>query len=892
MAMESAARKFDTSKSEDAEIVSEEKRSPEDVWAGKYWEKIKEENPDPKNAEAVRKETEKILSGDLENALKTGKLELSVFDQNLTDLDREKIFAYSKFAKDNKYKIGAFKLDESGTKVSAEISKERGKVIDFNAYKERISDLFSPEVKVAGAKKAMEIFSESLKNAFEFGKDKIRGVNVDPKEILSKFDKKKIFGTKAKNFLGGMAVGAVTRASVKWATGLAGGVFVGVASGAIAGGTWEGIKAYRAESKKIQELFAKKEELYKRAEQIGKENIGLKESLDKYFEFDVLEQTLPELSKDKKGLYKELVKELGLNSERWKSVKKGAVKGAIMGGLGGALGGVVGNYLGEYFQGSSEAGAAIKEGKRAIGKEAFEQIQSEVTDTYSKTYEKITAAGLANLDMQEFKITARPGDSATTISRRLFKNFIAGKIVLGDYVQYSPEELVIAEDMYKNEILAQLDGKTMQPGETFTGRGANLRSTLERAAGYSDAGKANVRSEFVSKISKSELESMMDYSPPSEEASTYSKAVLEEAEQKATAAISVHDVTEGIGADAAQRIHDKIRDKAVAKAIEQGKNSFFENLFSTVGAAYLAEQGEVVERYINRKRKAKEPVREYRHADDFNEGDSGLMPERKPETEYVELKKEDAIRGTKEFEKDERTHVKPIGLENYEYVEDPDVELKEAKPEKKLEAKTETKPKKEKSEKKIPDDQVFKYFEDKGIAEKFMLKPDEIKYKVRTPNTVKIFSSYEKMARWFNSLSQKKKEWLWDQEVNANEPAIKMDLPDRLQEFMKASELNRASFNAEVDRLIKDMFGVRESATIETPRKSEEKNAAKIPGVIALEDLTPEDEYYKDNSDWTEEEFRKRINRETKDRNLRNLTESLGERELEKKKNNLNEDAA
>src|SRR3990172_3042552 len=154
MAMENAARKFDTSKSEDAQIVSgpektaENPKSPEEIWSGKYWDKIKTENPDPKNAEAVKRDTERIIAKQLEEAAKSGKLELSVLDKNFTDLDREKIFAYSEFAKrDKKYKVGSFKLDESGTKVSAEISKERGKVIDFLKYKEKISDLFNKEEK-------------------------------------------------------------------------------------------------------------------------------------------------------------------------------------------------------------------------------------------------------------------------------------------------------------------------------------------------------------------------------------------------------------------------------------------------------------------------------------------------------------------------------------------------------------------------------------------------------------------------------------------------------------------------------------------------------------------------------------------------------------------------
>src|SRR3989344_4540593 len=180
--MENAARKFDTSKSEDAQIVSgpektaEKPKSPEEVWSGKYWDRIKAENPDPKNADAIKKDTERIISGQLE--------------------------------------------------------------------------------------KAAEILGSVLGQVFEANKEKFRGINLNPKEILSKFDKKKLFGAKTKNFLGGMAVGAVTRASVKWATGLAGGVFVGAASGAIAGGTWEGIKAYRGETKKHRELFARKEELY------------------------------------------------------------------------------------------------------------------------------------------------------------------------------------------------------------------------------------------------------------------------------------------------------------------------------------------------------------------------------------------------------------------------------------------------------------------------------------------------------------------------------------------------------------------------------------------------------------------------------------------------------
>ncbi|OGF76396.1 hypothetical protein A3E62_03225 [Candidatus Giovannonibacteria bacterium RIFCSPHIGHO2_12_FULL_44_29] len=888
MAMENAARKFDTSKSEDAQIVSgpektaEKPKSPEEVWSGKYWDRIKAENPDPKNADAIKKDTERIISGQLEEAAQSGKLELSVLDKNFTDPDREKIFAYSEFAtRDKKYKIGPFKLNERGTGVSAEISKEGEKIIDLSKYrekifgkKEKISDAFSPDAKPVGAKKAAEILGSVLGQVFEANKEKFRGINLNPKEILSKFDKKKLFGAKTKNFLGGMAVGAVTRASVKWATGLAGGVFVGAASGAIAGGTWEGIKAYRGETKKHRELFARKEELYNKADAIGKEkNINLREKLDKYFDLIKIEEEVG-MAEGKNKVYAEILKEMGLNSERWQKVKKGALKGAIMGGLGGALGGIVGNYLGEYFHGPKEAGAALKDAKKAIGKEAFEQIQGEATDVFSKTYEKSVAAGLANLDMQEFKMTAKTGDGATNIARNLIHDLITEVRKTGVDISYDKSQLIYAEDHLKNLISA----KEIHPGGTFSLHGTDILSALGKADGLSELGKTDLAKNFVPNVSPDEWARVLDYKAELNPSNNFSETILKEAEEKATAAISANDFTEPTGSDAFQRSYDFIKDKAALKAAEKGKNSFFDDIFSTVGAAYLAGEGHAVEKYIKGKIKKKE-------------------------MEYIDLKEEAVIVEPTEAEKDNRTHVKPIGLDNYEYVEDPDSEFEESKPEKRAEPKAEPKPKKERVEKRFPEDPIYKYLAEK----RFDVKEGDIKYVVKTPDGYEKFESYKEMSGWFNGLPQRRKAWLWDQELNAKVAPIKLDLPEALKDFLndKDSISSRKNLNAVVDRYVKQMFGVREPAISETPRKSEEKNEEVIgklnPETQLLEYRLPKREppedlrYPRIDAGESEEETILRVEREEKMRAgdyRADMVRGLGEKLSKDKEDNSKQNVA
>src|SRR3989338_5352467 len=413
---------------------------------------------------------------------------------------------------------------------------------------------------------------------------------------------------------------------------------------------------------------------------------------------------------------------------------------------------------------------------------------------------------------------ADKGDSLTTMSRNLIHDYISQKQALGVEIALDKSQLIYAEDALKN----LFKGRALSPGDELSLIGEQINSAIEKAQLLTSAGKEHIKQEYVSKIGSKVWEQITNYDSSFHSGNNFSNEILNSSSEKAVT--FVHDSAQGFGADLAQRVADRGRNRAAESVVEKARDSWLESFLSVTGAAYAGEYGTKgrLKEFADKLRKRKALVREYRHAEDFNEGDSDLR--------YVELTEDMAI---------------------------------EKKPKEKVEPKTEPKPKKERVEKKIPDDQMFKYFGEKGIAEKFKLKPEEIRYKVRTPNTVKIFPSYEKMTRWFNSLSQKKKDWLIDQELNADEPAIKMDLPERLREFMSASPLSRQSFNAEVDGLIKNMFGFRE---------------------------TPISKHHEQ----TEDVFRGRIAEESdsESRDMKNLVEILAEEELEKKNNNSNQNAA
>lgn len=839
---------------------AEEKRSPGDVFAEKYWERIKTENPDPRNAEAVKKDTERIISGQLEEAAKNGKLELSVLDKNFTDLDREKIFAYSEFAaRDKKYKIGPFKLDESGTKVSAEISKEGEKIINFSRYrekifgkKEKISDTFSPDAKPAGAKKATEILGGVLRQVFESNKAKLSGVNISPREFISKLDRKKIFGQKTMNFLGGMGIGAATRYCVKWGTGLMGGPLVGATSGAIAGGTWEGIKAYRGESKKHRELFAKKEEIYRRAEAIGQEkNINLKEKLDKYFDLIKIEEEVG-MVEGKNKAYAELRGELGLTSERRRKTTKSAAIGAAFGGLGGFLGGILGNYI----SGPKEAGAALNHARKTIGKEAFEQIQGQVMDVHSKVYGKSIAAGLASLDMQEFKMSAGSGDGATNIARKFIHDCIAEMRALGDNASFDKSQLIYAEDHLKNLISAE----GIHPGDTFSLHGADILSVLEKADGLSELGKADLAKNFVPNVSPDEWTRVFDYKTDFNPNNHFSKALLKEAEQKAAAAISAYDFTEPTGSDVFQKSYDFIKDKAAAKAVEKGKNSFFEDIFTTVGAAFLAEHGHVVEKFINRKTKKKEPVREYRKAEDFSEGDSDLRPEPKPATEYVELKKEDVVE-----KGDEKLIDHPLSerasdeyLDNFKKPELDERLIDQPLNEKASDEYKETF--KERDER-LAKDPFYKFLR----GEKLDIKPGWVSYIVTgySGGDWERFDSFEELKSWYKDLSLGMKDKIKEQDRKGKTRAVFLNIYPPLRNYLNKNEDLKNRFNAVVEKNISALFRERMKKVASKKEENfEEIRGSEIGNEVPEPDLN--DKYPRINTGESEEETILRVEREEK----------------------------
>src|SRR3989344_619953 len=652
MAME--ARKFDIdkSKSEDAQIVSgpektaEKPKSPEEIWSGKYWDRIKVENPDPKNAEAVKKDTERIISGQLEEAAKKGKLELSVLDKDFTDSDREKIFAYSEFAKrDKKYKVGPFKLDESGQKASAEISRERGRVIDFSKHEERISDLFNKDEKGIGAKKALAEMGAVLGEQFAGLKKKYEGLNLDPKKILTKANVKKIFGADSLKFWAGFATGSGVRLLAKWGIGASGGLFAAMGAGTLAGGSTEFVRTIISEKKRLKENPLSEDQVLAKAKEIGASNENIKKKLDEYLSLDILQTGYPEFGKIetfsgyKAELYQALRKEIKADSIDWKKVRSGVARGAIYGALGGVLGSTVSHFI-FGAEDAKEIAKAAKEAGVSLSDEVKSQIQDEISDVYSKTHESALAEGIAGLEAKEFFTMADNGDSLTTMSRNLIHDYISQKQALGIEIALDKSQLIYAEDALKN----LFEGKALNPGDELNLLGEQIKSAIEKAQLLTSAGKEHIKAEYASKIGDKTWGETLNYSSAFHGDNNFSERILKIASDEA--AVAVNDAKESIAQELAyQEGSELYKDKAAVKAAEKATHSWLKDFLEIagIGAAFKIRQ------YRERKMKKKEPVREYRNAEDFNGGNSDLKPEPKKKDEYVELKEEIQV-GAEELE--------------------------------------------------------------------------------------------------------------------------------------------------------------------------------------------------------------------------------------------------
>src|SRR3989344_4755601 len=826
MAME--ARKVDTSRSEDAEIVSkpekvEEKRPPGDDFAEKYWEKVETRYSDPEKAKEFRAYTEKTIADELERMAQSGKLEMHFPGKKITDEDREKIFAYKKYAIDHGYKVGPYGDAKEFSGVVADISKERGKVIDFLKYKERISDLFSKDGKEIGAKKALEEIGGVLSRQFSGWKKKYEGFNIDPREVLSKAGVKKIFGADSLKFWAGFATGGAIRSFAKWGIGASGGFLASMGIGALAGGSTEFIRTIISEKKRLKENPLSEDQVLAKAKEISASNENIKKKLDEYLSLEILQTGYPEFGKveifrgHKAELYQALRKEIKADSIDWKKVRSGVVKGAIYGALGGALGSAVSHFV-FGVEDAKEIAKAAKEAGVSLSDEVKSKIHDEVSDVYSKAFESSFADGGAALEAKEFFAMADKGDSLTTMSRNLIHDYISQKQALGVEIALDKSQLIYAEDALKNIF----EGRALSPGDELSLLGGQIKSAIEKAQLLTSTGKEHIKAEYASKIGDKAWEEILNYESPFHGDNNFSERILKIASDEA--ATAVNDAKESIAQELAyQEGSELYKDKVAVKAAEKATHSYLKDFLEIagIGAAFKIRQ------YRERKKKSKETIREHSRAKDFSEGDSDLRPEPKKKDEYIDLKEEDV------FEKsDEKLIDHPLPEKaSDEYLD----RVKKVKTEEKVEGKTESTAKEtkeyfelderlidqplgerasdeyketvEEKNKRFAKDPFYKFLR----GERLDIKPGWISYIVTGYNKGdwKKFDSFEELKSWYKDLSPEEREKVKKQDREGKTRAVFMNIYPPLRNYLNNNEDLKNRFNSVVEKNISALFRER-----------------------------------------------------------------------------------
>ena len=867
MAME--ARKVDTSRSEDAEIVSkpekvEEKRPPGDDFAEKYWEKVETRYSDPEKAKEFRAYTEKTIADELERMAQSGKLEMHFPGKKITDEDREKIFAYKKYAIDHGYKVGPYGDAKEFSGVVADISKERGKVIDFLKYKERISDLFSKDGKEIGAKKALEEIGGVLSRQFSGWKKKYEGFNIDPREVLSKAGVKKIFGADSLKFWAGFATGGAIRSFAKWGIGASGGFLASMGIGALAGGSTEFIRTIISEKKRLKENPLSEDQVLAKAKEISASNENIKKKLDEYLSLEILQTGYPEFGKveifrgHKAELYQALRKEIKADSIDWKKVRSGVVKGAIYGALGGALGSAVSHFV-FGVEDAKEIAKAAKEAGVSLSDEVKSKIHDEVSDVYSKAFESSFADGGAALEAKEFFAMADKGDSLTTMSRNLIHDYISQKQALGVEIALDKSQLIYAEDALKNIF----EGRALSPGDELSLLGGQIKSAIEKAQLLTSTGKEHIKAEYASKIGDKAWEEILNYDSPFHDDNNFSEGILKKASDEA--ATAVNDAKESIAQELAyQEGSEMFKDKVAVKAAEKATHSYLKDFLEIagIGAAFKIRQ------YRERKKKSKETIREHSRAKDFSEGDSDLRPEPKKKDEYIDLKEEDV------FEKSDEKLIDNILPEKAsdEYLD----RVKKVKTEEKVEGKTESTAKEtkeyfelderlidqplgerasdeyketvEEKNKRFAKDPFYKFLR----GERLDIKPGWISYIVTGYNKGdwKKFDSFEELKSWYKDLSPEEREKVKKQDREGKTRAVFMNIYPPLRNYLNNNEDLKNRFNSVVEKNISALFRERRGKIVskneenfEEIRGTEIGNEAPYPPEVAEQNIDRKDDY-------------------------------------------------
>lgn len=618
-----------------------------------------------------------------------------------------------------------------------------------------------------GAKEARkEIRMELLAGANKL-KEKFKNINFNPEEAIAKLEKKKIFGSKLGVFLGGMASGVAVRWLVRGAFSNA------VIAGAAAGGIWEGIKTYHRESSKIRELAENQDELSKIAENLGEENSLAREKLDRYLEMGRLEKIMPELTGEKAELFKELRKELKLDSNKWKQVARGALKGAVVGAAGAYIGGIIFDAISGHDAAAAEIGRNIGNGH---GQGAIsEKLKETAYDSYSKTYENAVAEGAVGLNRETYHAIADKGDGFTNIARKMIHDYISEKQSLGVDLDLDQSQLVYAEDSLKNVF----GGNSIHPGDTFDLSGDKIASAIEKARILTDAGKEHIKKEYVSKIGEKVWEEVRNYDLTYDSQNDFADKILESANEKSLSAAKA--ALENIRPDI------KYSSAGERKAVEAATESWLSQNWKEYvrSAAGIGGVGAYAfkEKIKNLKKvKKEENVRDPDTKWVWSDAEDKPKPMKPPQ--IIDLKETDVV-------EDEKESDEPYIDQPREGIDIPDeyLDVKEKK-----------------VDPRILGDHLYKFVEGKNIG--LDLKPGDIAYGVRTRGSkeYKTLGSFEELSEWYRTLPQDEKKWIMNKNKDAKNSPIYLSIPEPLQKYFKDHSDFRKEFFGELRKMKQQLF--------------------------------------------------------------------------------------
>jgi len=297
---------------------------------------------------------------------------------------------------------------------------------------------------------------------------------------------------------------------------------VGIAAGAIAGGSVEGVKSYLKERNKfsaddiIARLDNSKSEV-ERAVVISEANKALQEARISHPErVSVLTQKIQEaqvvleakikspefknksekdkiafilktsetardnINREQKKEIKALIKEIKFKTEKsevdWKKVTKSAGKGALVGALGGALGGLASGWIAEHLGHSADDLANIHAGH--------------IDQAYSSAIEN-GRAGVLNGNYVEHVLAGDKG--LTDEARNAIHDYMINLHSLSaeQAPHFTTEQYIYAEDWIVKNALNH-SATILHPGDTITVSGTAIQQALEHAQNLSQEQLANL----------------------------------------------------------------------------------------------------------------------------------------------------------------------------------------------------------------------------------------------------------------------------------------------------------------------------------------------------------------------------------------------------------------